>query len=165
MSCILRPLTKADLPLKYSIMNKTCSYNELHSTLGYPRTEMEIEFESQAKTYEEYLIEAGTLGPIGLIRVGSHDDLARTVPVQALLLERQPDAVSVFSKGLNELLMSLVNFHNVTRMYSFLFPDETDEAEILRQNGFDLEASLRRHIHIGGRYHDLMVFGTGRRVK
>ena len=162
MSFQLRPLIKTDLPLKYTLLSKVCSYNELHSTFGYSRTEIEIEYE-QVHDFSEYLFESSQGEPIGLVRVGPPDLISGVVSVQPVILVNNADWTSIFSEGLAQLVASLGIRHNISRMFSFLLIDETEEAEILRKNGFDLEAVLKRHLYFSGAYHDLLVFGTLRR--
>ena len=159
MRFVLRPFIKTDLNLRDYLLNKVCSYNELHSTLGYSRTEIEIEYE-QANNFSEYIIESNQEEPIGLVRVGSPDHISGVASVQPVLLVNNADATSIYFEGFAHLSASLSNCKDISRMVSFLLTDETEEAEALCQNGFNLEGVLKHHLYFSGTYNDLLVFGT-----
>lgn len=62
------------------------------------------------------------------------------------------------SKVPSLFLHMLMKQHNLKKLSSFVFPEETHEQSILKAIGFSQEAVFREHVYMAGSFRDLLVF-------
>lgn len=61
--------------------------------------------------------------------------------------------------ALNSFLNRLVIDCSIDKLYSYVFPWESEEIDVLKRLGFDLEAILREHLYLLGSFQDIEVYG------
>lgn len=62
-------------------------------------------------------------------------------------------------ESLRAFLNGVIREQGVNRLYSYVFPWETDEIDLLTRLGFEREAVLRQHLFLAGAFQDIEVYG------
>ncbi len=143
----MRRLTSADVPALLARFEAAAdgSLVALSTVFGYSRSELEAWLRDPAS-----LLFADADGGL-LVQVA---DVDRGNAMARVQLCGRGEAAPV-----EGLLAALGSDFGLERLYSYLFPWESDERALLLQLGCLHEATFREHLYARGGYQDIEVYG------
>jgi len=139
------------LPTDVSWLNKHfsqrnhSSFVTLSSVYGYSESELVSLF-----SIENNSMFCSTSGDM-LLSVHADDAPHSQVRIQLCVNKRVGDEYQVLEAYLNKM--------NANKLYSYVFPTEVAEIDVLQSLGFIKEVVFREHVFLEGSYIDIIVYG------
>lgn len=123
------------------------SYVALSSIHGYSESELRAELSNAFPIQVTDSAESGGV----ILSVYDIDAVLEQARIQ-LCAEQSSIEIAGF-------LRDIMGTHGIRRLYSYVFPHEDHEIDILTALGFVREAVFREHIFLAGAYVDVVVYG------
>jgi len=130
------------------------SFSVLSSVHGYSLSELDVE--SQTAGYPKTYALVVEDKPMAVIRLENPDFGSKSIRVMLDVLN--PDLVGVLC-----VFFDQVRHLGFSRLYAYVFSNETAVKSVLIQSGFMKEVHLESHAFVLGKYESVEIWGTERR--
>jgi RimJ/RimL family protein N-acetyltransferase len=154
----IRPFSQEDIQFLNKLAAQRNGYFLFDEILDTSEYELNCIFGGEDIPKDVYVIEQNGKY-CGIISLKDMHTNAHSYYLQLVFDESKPQNKKVMSMALNKISANTFAVENISKITAQCFPREKMIIDVLAENNFKLEATLRENYYDCGKYENVLIFG------